>query len=322
MPPLPPLAAIRVFEAAARHENYSRAAEELALTQAGVSYQIKLLEERLGTQLFVRKGRGMALTPLGKRIAPRVSDAFALLGDAFATVRAENETVLSITCSRTIATNWLAERLGAFNLVRPGLAVRLHVSDDLVDLAGGEVDVGIRGVLDPGPGVVSHFLMRQVVTPMASPAFLARHPLNAPADILKVPRLSPDDRWWDTWFTSLSDAYDGAQDPGLRFDSQVLDGNAAIAGHGVAMIFPPIFATAIKAGLLVQPFDHFACEPMPMWLVYPEYKRRLPKVRAFRDWLLGAVREAAGEDPLGMLIAPDLPWAPPPPGVLQHFKQG
>lgn len=305
MPPLPPLAAVRVFEAAARHENYSRAAEELALTQAGVSYQIKLLEERLGAQLFMRKGRGMALTNLGKRIAPRVSEAFALLGDAFAAVQAENEAVLSITCSRTFATNWLAGRLGAFNLVKPGLAVRLHVSDDVIDIAAGDVDVAIRGVLESGPGVVAHFLMRQIITPMASPAFLARHPLKLPVDLLDVPRLSPNDEWWDTWFASLSGArYSGAQDPGLRFDSQVLDGNAAIAGHGVAMIFPPMFAAAIEAGLLVQPFPQFAVEPRPMWLVYPEHKRRLAKVRAFRDWLLEAVREAAGDDPLGMLIPP------------------
>jgi len=306
MPQLPPLAAVRVFEAAARHENYSRAAEELALTQAGVSYQIKLLEERLGAQLFMRKGRGMALTSLGKRIAPRVTEAFAMLGEAFSAVQAENEAVLSITCSRTFATNWLAGRIGAFNLMKPGLAVRLHVSDDVLDLAAGEVDVAIRGVLDNGPGLVAHFLMRQIVTPMASPTFLIRHPLAKPEDLLKVPRLSPSDEWWDTWFASLSDVgYTGAQDPGLRFDSQVLDGNAAIAGHGVAMIFPPMFADAIEAGLLVQPFDHFAIEPRPLWLVYPEHKRRLAKVRAFRDWLLESVREMAGDDPLGMLVRPD-----------------
>lgn len=306
MPVLPPLAAIRVFEAAARHENYSRAAEELALTQAGVSYQIKLLEERIGAQLFMRKGRGMALTALGRRIAPRVSEAFALLGEAFAAVEAENEAVLGITCSRTFATNWLAGRIGAFNLLRPSLAVRLDVSDTVVDLTAGEVDVAIRGVIDPGPGVAAHFLMRQIITPMASPAFLAANPLKKPVDLLKVQRLSPGDEWWGTWFASVGEpGYDGGKHPGLRFDSQVLDGNAAIAGHGVAMIFPPMFTAAIEAGLLVAPFDHFAVEPRPMWLVYPEHKRRLAKVRAFRDWLLAAVREAAGEDPLGVLIPPE-----------------
>jgi LysR family glycine cleavage system transcriptional activator len=307
MPQLPPLAAVRVFEAAARHENYSRAAEELALTQAGVSYQIKLLEERLGAQLFMRKGRGMALTALGKRIAPRVTEAFALLGEAFAAAQAENEAVLSITCSRTFATNWLAVRIGAFNLLRPNLAVRFHVSDELVDLAAGEVDVAIRGIATPTPGYVSHFLMNQTFTVMVSPAFLERHPLKEPADLLKVPRLSASDEWWDLWFTSVGlPGYDPHRDPGLRFDSQVLDGNAAIAGHGAAAIFPAMFPESIKAGLLVAPFDHYTTDPRGFYLVYPEHKRHLAKVRAFRDWLLEEVRIAAGDDPHGILVPPEL----------------
>jgi LysR family glycine cleavage system transcriptional activator len=306
VPPLPPLAAVRVFEAAARHENYSRAAEELALTQAGVSYQIKLLEERLGAQLFARKGRGMVLTALGKRIAPRVTEAFALMGDAFAAVQAENEAVLSVTCSRTFATNWLAERLGAFNLLRPSLAVRLHVSDELVDLSAGEADVGIRGAAGPTPGLVSHFLMHQVFTPMGSPEFLARHRIATPADLLTVARLSPNDPWWGLWFSSVGvTGYDPEGVPGLRFDSQTLDGNAAIAGHGMALIFPTMFPAAIAAGKLVAPFDHFAVDPKPMWLVYPEHKRRHGKIRAFRDWLLDAVRRGAGDDPHGTLVPPE-----------------
>ncbi len=306
MPPLPPLAAVRVFEAAARHENYSRAAEELALTQAGVSYQIKLLEERLGAQLFLRKGRGVALTPLGKRIAPRVTEAFALLGDAFAAAQAENEAVLTVACSRTFATNWLARRLGAFNLLRPGLAVRLMVSDDLVDLSAGEVDVAIRGVIDPGPGVVAHFLLRQIITPMASPEFLARNPVASPADLLKVTRVSPGDEWWGIWFASVrdrfgNDGYSGERDPGLGFDSQVLDGHAALAGHGIAMMSPVMFPQEVANGRLVAPLDHCAVEPRSMWLVYPEPKRNLAKVRAFRDWLLPAIRESVGDDPLDVL---------------------
>jgi len=306
MPQLPSLAAVRVFEAAARHENYSRAAEELALTQAGVSYQIKLLEERIGAQLFMRKGRGIALTPLGKRIAPRVTEAFGILGEAFAAAQTENEAVLSITCSRTFAANWLAGRIGSFNLLRPNLAVRFHVSDELVDLSAGEVDVGIRGITTPTPGFVSHFLMNQTFTVMASPTFLERHPLKEPADLLKVQRLSPHDDWWDLWFTSVGlPGYDPDRDPGLRFDSQVLDGNAAIAGHGAAVIFPAMFPESIKAGLLVAPFDHYTTDPRGFYLVYPEQKRNLAKVRAFRDWLLEEVRVAAGDDPHGILIQPE-----------------
>ena len=294
MSQLPPLAAVRVFEAAARLENFSRAAEELAMTQAGVSYQIKLLEERLGAPLFLRKGRGIELTPLGRRIAPRITEAFTAMGEAFAAVAAENESVLSITTSRTFATNWLAGRLGAFNLARPGLAVRLHVSDELVDLASGEVDIAIRGVLAHEAGTDARFLIRQMVVPMASPAFLERHPVRRPVDLLSVPRLSPEDEWWQLWFDLFDDpALCCARGSGLRFDSQVLDGQAAIAGHGAAVLFPFMFREAIAAGQLVPLFPEHAAEPREFWVVVPEHKRRLAKVRAFRDWLVAEVRASA-----------------------------
>lgn len=295
---LPPLAAVRVFEAAARHENFSRAAEELAMTQAAVSYQMKVLEERLGATLFARRGRGVALTDLGRRIAPQVTGAFNGLRDAFAAVRAENDSILAITAPRTFATNWLAGRLGGFHVAQPDLSVRLDVSDTLVDLASSEFDAAIRGTPAPTPGLVSHFLMKMPVTPLASPSFLAAHRLASPEDLFSAPRLSPDDEWWDLWFGSLPDLDVRDQSgPGIRFDSQVLDGHAAIAGHGVAILSPPMFGQAIAAGLLVQPFAHTALYRNGFWLVYPEHKRTLPKVRAFRDWLVAAVHQADVHEP-------------------------
>lgn len=303
MPRLPPLAAVRVFEAAARHENFSRAAEELAMTQAAVSYQMKLLEERLGAPLFVRRGRGMALTDLGRRIGPRISDAFATMSEAFAIARSESDSILSITAPRTFATNWLAGRLGEFHIAQPDLAVRLDVSDETVDLPASEFDVAIRTMRHPDPNLICHFLMRMPVTALASPAFLARHPLAAPADLLKAPRLSPDDDWWDLWFETLSDLdIAGRLRTGIRFESQVLDGHAAIAGHGIAILSPPMFQAALDAGQLVQPFPHVATYRNDFYLAYPEHKRNLPKVRALRDWLLDAVKRAAGDDAYGILV--------------------
>lgn len=304
---LPPLAAIRVFEAAARHENYSRAAEELALTQAGVSYQIKLLEDRLGARLFARKGRGIALTAVGRRIAPRVSESFAALEETFASIRAENETVLNVTVSSTFGTNWLARRIGAFNVARPELAIRLNVTNTLADLAADEFDIAIRGVerRPAGPGLISHFLMHQLFTPMATPEFLARHPLHRPADLLAAPRVSPGDEWWSVWFAQFDAVPHAAPGPtGSRFDSQVLDGNAALAGHGIAVLSPAMFPQEIAEGRLIQPFPELAVDPRRFWLVYPEHKRRLTKVRAFRDWLLQSLRESVGDDPHGMLVPP------------------
>ena len=309
---LPPLAAVRVFEAAARHGNFSRAGEELAMTQSAVSYQMKLLEERLGGPLFVRNGRAMALTAPGQRIAPQVTEAFTLLDKAFAAARTENDTILNITAPQTFSANWLSSRIGDFNLVQPDLAVRLNVSDTLVDLANSEYDVAIRGMPPRGapewertPGLIAHFLMRMAVTPLASPEFLARHVVREPADLQSVPRLSPEDEWWDVWFASLTEPDPrGQYRPGIRFESQVLDGHAAMAGHGVAILSPPMFQNAIRAGQLVQPFPQVAYYRNSCWLVYAEHKRNLPKVRALRDWLLDCVRQAAGDDPYGILEEP------------------
>lgn len=302
---LPPLAAVRVFEAAARHENFSRAADELGMTQAAVSYQMKLLEERLGARLFTRRGRGVGLTDLGRRIAPQVTGSFNTLREAFAAVQTESDTILALTAPRTFATNWLAGRLGGFHAAQPDLSVRLDVSDQLVDLAASEFDAAIRGMSGPMPGLVAHFLMRMPVTPLASPSFLASHSLKAPEDLFTVPRLSPDDDWWDLWFSSLPQLeVSSPSGPAIRFDSQVLDGHAAIAGHGVGILSPPMFKQELTAGLLVQPFSHCAVYKNGFWLVYPEHKRHSPKVRAFRDWLLEAVRQAAGND-AAMLQPPE-----------------
>src|SRR5687768_11501273 len=128
---LPPLASVRVFEAAARHENFTQAAAELGMTQAAVSYQIRLLEDRLGISLFVRAKRRVALSEAGRRLAPLVSGAFDSLSDAFSTLLADDEGVLSISTSQTFATNWMAPRLGGFQVQRPELAVRLHTDNNL-----------------------------------------------------------------------------------------------------------------------------------------------------------------------------------------------
>ncbi|HET8613002.1 MAG TPA: LysR family transcriptional regulator, partial [Sphingomonas sp.] len=141
---LPPLAAVRVFEAAARHENFTAAAAELGMTQAAVSYQIKLLEERLGVPLFVRDKRRVALTDAGRRAAAPVGRAFDTIDAAFARLRAEDEMMLTVSTSLTFANTWLAWRLGGFQMAHPDMAVRLSVSDALADFVTDDVDVAIR----------------------------------------------------------------------------------------------------------------------------------------------------------------------------------
>lgn len=303
---LPPLAAVRAFEAAARLLHFTRAADELGMTQAAVSYQVKLLEERLGTALFQRTGRGVVLTPMGERIAPLVTAAFNGIDDAFRLVRREAAEVLVVSTSNSVATNWLAGRLGAFQLAHPKLAVQLQVQDAYADLERGDADIAIRTVAAPGPGLQAHFLMRAACAPFASPAFLARHP--APRDVaelLALPRLSPEDIWWQLW----SDAVGGprleqGERRGIRLDSQVLEGNAAIGGHGLAILNPALWRAAVDAGQLVRAWPEVAFDRVSYWLVYPHAQRNAAKLRAFRDWVLAEFARDAASDPDGQFVPP------------------
>lgn len=234
---LPPLTAVRVFEAAARHENFTRAAAELGMTQAAVSYQIRLLEERLGVPLFLRSKRRVSLSETGRRAAPLVARAFDMLDDAFGTLVAEDESVLAISTTQTFASNWMAPRLGRFQVARPELAVRLHTDNRLVDFAREEIDVAIRSTLGRGewPGLKADFLFRLHSTPICSPALRDAYAIREPADILRAPRLSPDDEWWGHWLrTAGLSASDSPRSSGIRFDAQAMEGQAVLAGAGSA----------------------------------------------------------------------------------------
>src|SRR5690348_5584303 len=136
---LPPMAAIRAFEAAARTENFTAAAAELGMTQAAVSYQVKGLEERLGAPLFVRERGRVRLTPLGQRLLPALTTAFDTIEAAFASHRQEDESLLTVTTTHTFANTWLAWVLGAFQMEHPDLAVRLSTSNEVVDLRSGDI---------------------------------------------------------------------------------------------------------------------------------------------------------------------------------------
>jgi LysR family glycine cleavage system transcriptional activator len=284
---LPPLSAVRVFEAAARRQNFTQAAAELGMTQAAVSYQIRLLEERLGVPLFARvKGR-VSLTDAGRRIAPLVASAFETLDDAFSGLVAEDQALLSISTAQTMATQWLAPRLGDFQVRHPDLAVRLSTDNRLVDFTTGEFHAAIRVGRGDWPGLKCHFLFRLHFSPICSAEFAGRYSLYRPEQLLDVPRLTATDQWWTDWFADLGvEAREGGPDPGLLLDNQVMEANAAFAGAGIALMTPMLWRRELAEGRLVQPFVHIHVTQNSHWLVYPEGRRGQPKIAAFRDWIL------------------------------------
>lgn len=300
---LPPLAAVRVFEAAARHENFTSAANELGMTQAAVSYQVKLLEQRLGLALFRREGRRVVLTDPGRRAAREVSSAFDGLDAAFAGLRAEDEGLLTISTSNTFANTWLAWRLGAFQLRHPDMAVRMLTSDALTDFAADEVDVAVRSGMDgtSWPGLATDKLIDIDFTPMCSADFLAKRGSTlTPADLLELPRISPQDPWWPHWLREAGVAVpDGPVRGGVRLDSQAHEGNAAIAGQGVAMLTPFFWRNDLADGRLVMPFTQLSTRGYGYWLVFPEHRRRVPKIKRFREWLLAEVARDLGAGTAG-----------------------
>jgi LysR family glycine cleavage system transcriptional activator len=302
---LPPLAAVRVFESAARHENFTQAAVELGMTQAAVSYQVRLLEERLGASLFARiKGR-VSLTDAGRRIAPLVASAFETLDDAFSGLVAEDQALLSLSTAQTFATTWLAPRLGNFQIRHPDLAVRLSTDNRMVDFTTGEFHAAIRMGRGDWPGLKCHFMFRLHFSPICSAEFAARHLFGRPEQLLDVPRLSPADDWWRDWFAEAGvAAREGRPDPGLVLDNQVIEANAAFAGAGIAMMTPMFWRPELAAGRLVQPFPLIHVADRGHWLVYPEGRRNQPKIAAFRDWLLAEVEAEKAREPAEIFVAP------------------
>lgn len=300
---LPPLASVRVFESAARHENFTAAATELGMTQAAVSYQIRLLEERLGLPLFARvKGR-VSLTDAGRRIAPLLSTAFDTLEDAFGGLVADDQSILSLSTAQTFATTWLAPRLGAFQVRHPDLAVRLSTDNRLVDFSAGEFHAAIRIGRGGWPGLRCHFLFRLSFSPVCSPDFVERHGLARPEQLLGVPRLSPADDWWSDWLAEVGVDSRG-EAAGLALDNQVIEANAAFAGAGIAMMTPMFWRAELASGRLVQPFPHLHVSDRAHWLVYPENRRTQPKIVAFREWLLAEAKAAAKGEPAAVFAPP------------------
>jgi LysR family glycine cleavage system transcriptional activator len=286
-----PLNALRVFEAVARHRSFSRAAEELGMTQTAVSYQIKLLEEHIGEQLFLRQPRQIVNTATAEHMLPNVGKGLDLLGEAMAFARqAANET-LEIHSSPTFASHWLARNLGSFQLAHPGIAVRLLRVSKITDFSRDPADISVRWGVGPWPDHDCHLLGRFSYAPMLSPALAESiRGVKTPADLLKLPIIGAQQDSWLKWFAAMGEtAPDLSGHKRHDYVEQDLCGNAALAGQGVAILNHIYYAEELASGRLVAPFNQHCTDDIGIWLVHPKNRRNTPKIKAFREWTLNAV---------------------------------
>jgi len=289
---LPPLNALRAFEAAARHLNFSRAADELSVTPGAVSQQIQNLEDYVGAALFKRTPKGLLLTDAAQTALPALREAFDRLAEAASLLTAAVDgRRLTLTAPPSFAAKWLVPRLGAFEQAHPQVDVWLSAAIELVDLAAGEVDVAIRYGAGRYPGLEVKRLFSETVIPVASPEHLAEHPLNTPADLANhillhdgSPDLDDSCPDWSMWLAARGlRGIDGMRGP--RFNQSSLVIEAAVNGRGVALAKRTLAAADLEAGRLVAPLQIATAVDFAYYLLHPKAKGRLPQVKAFVSWI-------------------------------------
>ncbi len=300
-PNLPPLNALRTFEAAARLLNFSRAAEELHVTPSAVSHQIKDLEDRLGVALFRRAKKALFLTEAGGVLLQGAHAAFGALSRTMDDLHALAHTpVLTVSVPPSVAMKWLVPRLGNFRERHPDIDVRISTDTELPDLISGDVDIAVHYGSGDYPGLQAEQLVENSVAPMCSPKFLAGEtPLRHPEDLSHFTLLhdTGGDEFgnpaydWGTWLAAHGISNVDAT-LGLRFNTSADVLNAAVAGAGVAIGKTALAVDDLKSGRLVCLFDAVVAEKAAYYVVYAESGSNQIKVVAFRDWLF---REFAGE---------------------------
>jgi len=300
---LPPLNALRAFEAAGRHLSITRAAGELCVTAAAVSHQVKTLEDYLEVRLFRRSGNSLFLTDAGQAFLPGLRAGFAELERAMDALREHDRRgafVLSV--APVFATKWLIPRLDGFHAAHPDIDVRISATIELADFERDGIDAAIRVGRGRYPGLASHRLFGESVVPMCSPALLkgGEHPLVSPEDLRHhvllhfdwpaQEQVTPD---WGTWLRSTEvKGVDATRGP--RFTQPDYGMQAAIEGAGVVLGWRSLAQADLDSGRLTIPFDVPLQMDVAFYLVYPEAAAERPKLVRFREWLLAQTGTSRG----------------------------
>lgn len=294
---VPGTRALRTLEAAARHLNFTRAADELGLTPAAVSHQIKEIEDQLGVTLFARTSRSVRLTPAGAVLFEASCDAIALMNRAVARAQklARGQSLLKVTADAHFAAKWLMRRLDHFRAIRPDIELRFDISYEVRDFEVDDVDIAIRFGTGQYPGVVAHRLFDNIIVPVCSPRLLqGRPPPQVPRDLFnyRLVHIEWSRRgltWpnWRMWMAAAGvDDFDENQATVFATSSDCIQ--AAIDGGAVALADFAMVAQDLSEGRLVQPFE-LGVRMAPEFayhLVYPNAHAEDGHIVAFRDWIL------------------------------------
>jgi len=285
---LPPLNGLKAFEAAARHESFTRASEELCVTQGAVSHQVKALEAELGVRLFQRERQRLVITDAGRTYLDVVRDAFdRLAAGTERLLQRQNSGVLTVSTSPDFAAKWLVHRLGRFVEAHPDIDLRVSATLHHVDFAREDVDLAVRHGDGSWPGLDVTRLCAEQLFAVCSPKLLGgRRGIRMPTDVLKFPRLHLDDRTaWSRWLEAagVPDAKPSLG-PVVNRASMLID--AAVDGQGVALARTTLAASDIINGRLVRPFPLALRLTKSYWIVCPKATAALPKIALFRQWLI------------------------------------
>lgn len=285
---LPPLNALRAFEAGARHLNFTRAARDLSVTPTAISHQVRQLEDWFGTPLFNRGGRNLSLSEAGTQLYPAVAESLDRIAEVACRIRdLPPRPTLTISVTPTFGSRWLAARLGRFWVDHPHIDLRVHHSVHVVDLARDDVDLAVRWGLGQWPGAESEWLMRAVTVPLCSPKLLTgEKPLREVADLKHHVLLHERDyQEWTEWLIAAGlDGADGRRGPVIDDPNSLV--RAAIEGHGVILSFPGLLRAEIESGALVTPLTGSGAPEHAYFLVYRREALERPEVRAFREYIL------------------------------------
>ncbi len=290
---LPPMNALRAFEAAARHLSFTKAAAELNVTAAAVGQQVKLLEDRLARPLFHRLHRALALTEAGQAVLPGLRDGFDRLAAALEAIdQAVEGGVLTVSVAPSFASKWLVPRLDRFQARRPEIDVHLSASMAVVDFSDGALDAAIRYGSGRYEGLFVERVIGENVVPVCSPQLLeGPNPIRAPGDLRHHALLhdaSPDNDPscpdWRMWLRASGVGDIDAQ-RGPRFNQSSMVIEAAVSGRGVGLAKRTLAQDDIQSGRLVCPFEGIQPLAFAYWFVCPRHKAELRRVRLFRDWL-------------------------------------